>query len=347
MGTELALPEPESVTLVQVRTDVVPMVQAARDRIRESGDLGAARELSRRLEAFRRYLTDREGRKMVAAEARRTEILIGELLGPGESTQGQRTDLSHASDKSDIPKDDRHRFRLLAAHAVVAEEAIKAGVVSRKALLERIQFQPSGAPVPLADGLCTTLTADPPWRYGNTATRANAHGHYDGTLSIAQLCGEELLPDGTNLVKDVVLPKAASPGHLYLWTTAGHLPEAFAVMEAWQYTYKTYLVWVKKTTDGRPQMGMGNYFRVSTELVLFGTRGDLRTQDRGLLNWFEAQRGQHSAKPLAFHDLVAKASPGPYLELFGRCGAGAGTQLPGTCQCTRCRLGWEIWGNQS
>jgi N6-adenosine-specific RNA methylase IME4 len=201
--------------------------------------------------------------------------------------------------------------------------------------------------VPLSDGLCSTLVADPPWRYGNTATRANAHGHYDGTLSIAQLCGEELMPDGTNLVKEVVRPKSATPGHLYLWTTAGHLPEAFSVMAAWGYTYKTYLVWVKKKPDGRPQMGMGNYFRVSTELILFGVRGDLRTRNRGILNWLEAPRGQHSAKPLVFHDLVMKASPGPYLELFARCGAGAGTQLPGVCQCARCRLGWEVWGNQS
>jgi N6-adenosine-specific RNA methylase IME4 len=94
-------------------------------------------------------------------------------------------------------------------------------------------------------------------------------------------------------------------------------------------------------------MGMGNYFRVSTELILFGVRGDLRTRDRGILNWLEAPRGQHSAKPQVFHDLVMKASPGPYLELFARCGAGAGTQLPGVCQCSRCRLGWEVWGNQT
>ena len=116
--------------------------------------------------------------------------------------------------------------------------------------------------------------ADPPWRYGNTSTRAAAQDHYD-TLCIAQLCGDELLPDGTNLVKDVVRPKVADRAHLYLWTTAGHLPEAFGVMEAWGFTYKTYLVWVK------PQMGMGNYFRVSTELVLFGVRGDMRTRTWG------------------------------------------------------------------
>jgi N6-adenosine-specific RNA methylase IME4 len=195
-------------------------------------------------------------------------------------------------------------------------------------------------PPPIAAGLFSTIVADPPWRYGNTSTRAAAQDHYD-TLSIAQLCGEELLPDGTNLAKEVVQPKTASPAHLYLWTTAGHLPEAFSVMAAWGFTYKTYLVWVK------PQMGMGNYFRVSTELVLFGVKGEMRTQDMGLMNYFTAKRGKHSAKPQMFYDLVTKASPGPYLEMFCRCGASQGDQLPGTCQCSRCRLGWEVWGNQA
>jgi N6-adenosine-specific RNA methylase IME4 len=339
------LPEPRETTIDQVRTVVIPLARTLRERIRERRDLSGARELARRLEAFRRYLTDREGRNLVAAETRRTELLIGQLLPPADEEVGGRArKASHASDG--FGKDERYRFRLLADHADAVEEALGAGVVSRKALLERIQYQP-GAPVPLAEGFCTTLVADPPWRYGNTATRANADGHYDGTLSIAQLCGEELLPDGTNLVTDVIKPKAATPGHLYLWTTAGHLPEAFDVMTAWGYTYKTYLVWVKKTADGRAQMGMGNYFRISTELVLFGIRGGLRTMDRGLLNWFEAQRRQHSAKPLAFRDLVKKASPGPYLELFGRCAVGAGTQVPGTCECSRCLDDWEIWGNQT
>jgi len=194
-------------------------------------------------------------------------------------------------------------------------------------------------PQPLAiAGTFATLVADPPWKYGNTSTRAAAQDHYD-TLTIAQLCGEELLPDGTNLAKDVVLPKVADRAHLYLWSTSSHLPDAFRVMEAWGFTYKTYLVWVK------PQMGMGNYFRVSTELVLFGVKGDMRTRDMGLMNYFTVGRGKHSAKPAAFYDLVAKASPGPYLEMFARCDAA--NQIPGTCQCSKCLRNWEVWGNQA
>lgn len=196
---------------------------------------------------------------------------------------------------------------------------------------------PAEQPKPI-EGTFSTIVADPPWRYGNTSTRAAAQDHYD-TLSIAQLCGEELLPDGTNLAKDVVLPKTAERAHLYLWSTSSHLPEAFKVMEAWGFTYKTYLVWVK------PQMGMGNYFRVSTEIVLFGVKGEMRTNDMGTMNYFTVPRGKHSSKPSAFYDLVAKSSPGPHLEMFSRCDAA--NQLPGTCQCSKCLRGWEVWGNQA
>ena len=176
------------------------------------------------------------------------------------------------------------------------------------------------------EGKFSTFVADPPWQYGNTSTRGAAENHY-GTMTIDELCDMDVVPNHAN-----------DQAHLYMWTTAGHLPEAFKVMEAWGFEYKTYLVWVK------PQMGMGNYFRVCTELVLFGVRGGMRTQARDIRNHFEAPRGKHSAKPAIFHDLVEKASPGPYLELFSRCNAA--NMLTG-CTCSKCRLGWEVFGNQA
>ena len=183
------------------------------------------------------------------------------------------------------------------------------------------------------DGEVGTIVADPPWRYGNTSTRGAAQDHYP-TMSIDQLCATN---DPDKDPAAVALKYTGQHAHLYLWATAGHLPQAFEVMEAWGFTYKTYLVWVK------PQMGMGNYFRVSTELVLFGVKGDLRTQDRAIMNWFEARRGKHSAKPESFYDMVMKASPGPYLEMFARCRK-AGQLI---CGCSRCRLDWQVWGNES
>lgn len=180
-------------------------------------------------------------------------------------------------------------------------------------------------PQPAPEGTYGTIVADPPWRYGNTSTRGAAEDHYR-TMSIEELCD-----------LDVARERAADQSHLYLWSTAGHLPEAFTVMEAWGFEYKTYLVWVK------PQMGMGNYFRVSTELVLFGVRGGLRTSARDVKNYFEARRAKHSAKPADFRRIVTKSSPGPYLEMFSRCNRSR--QL--VCACSKCEDGWDVWGDQS
>jgi N6-adenosine-specific RNA methylase IME4 len=110
-------------------------------------------------------------------------------------------------------------------------------------------------------------------------------------------------------------------------------------MESWGFEYKTVIAWVKS------QIGMGNYFRVSSELIMFGVRGDLPIEDQHLPAWFKRPRGKHSAKPEFSYEMVIKASPGPYLEMFARCDADS--QLPGLCRCSRCRLGWETWGNQS
>lgn len=169
-------------------------------------------------------------------------------------------------------------------------------------------------PTPAETKLFTTIVADPPWRYGNTSTRGAAEDHYP-TMSVEDICGLG------------VESWAATDAHLYLWVTVPFLREGLAVLDAWGFTYKTMLTWAK------PQMGMGNYFRVSTEHVLFGVRGSLRTNDRATTNWFIADRQRHSAKPESFFDLVEKCSPGPYLEMFAR----------------RRRLNdeWSYWGNES
>lgn len=176
---------------------------------------------------------------------------------------------------------------------------------------------PSSVEVP--EGRFSVITADPPWRYGNAVTRGSAEDHYP-TMSLEDICALSSRVEGW----------AADNCHLYLWTTNGFLREAFEVVDAWGFTYKTCLTWVK------PQIGMGNYFRVSTEHVLFGVKGNLPVQDRTLSNWFESPRGRHSAKPEMFYTLVQKASPGPYLEMFARVDG----------RLFR-RDGWKFWGNEA
>lgn len=165
-------------------------------------------------------------------------------------------------------------------------------------------------PEPSRAGQYLTVVADPPWRYDNASTRGHAtltpeeskrwKGHYE-TMTIAEM-------------KRIPVAEWVAPGaHLYLWTTTNFLPRAFSLMSAWGFEYVTNLVWVK------PQMGMGNYFRVSHEHVLFGCAlPRKRTQVKNEMSWFEAPRQKHSAKPESFYDLVERSSEGPYLDVFSR-----------------------------
>lgn len=157
--------------------------------------------------------------------------------------------------------------------------------------------------------------ADPPWQYGNQATRAATDNHYP-TMPLEEICG---LP-----VKHL----AADCAHLHLWTTNAFLFDAKRVMEAWGFEYKSCRVWVK------PQMGIGNYWRLAHEFLLFGLRvpekGRFPFLHRGMMSWLKLDRTKHSAKPDEFRADIEKVSPGPRLELFGRA----------------LSPGWTVWGNQ-
>lgn len=158
-----------------------------------------------------------------------------------------------------------------------------------------------------------TIYADPPWPYENTASNGAAANHYP-TMTIGEICAE---PVGQI---------ASRNAHLHLWTTNSFLREAFDVIGAWGFRYKSCLVWVK------PEMGTGNYWRVSHEFLLLGVRGSLRFLDRSQQSWVQAHRTVHSRKPGRVRAIIEKVSPAPYLELYGR------EEHPDSA--------WTVYGNQ-
>ncbi|MEX2186871.1 MAG: MT-A70 family methyltransferase [Pirellulales bacterium] len=152
----------------------------------------------------------------------------------------------------------------------------------------------------LAEGhVFPTIYADPPWTYRNRSSRAAAANHY-ATLSLQDICD---LP---------VRQLATKDSHLHLWATTPLLQETLTVMRAWGFEYKSCFVWVKD------KLGMGNYWRVSHELLLFGIRGSLPFRDCSVRSWLQCRRTIHSRKPESIRMLVERVSPAPYLELFGR-----------------------------
>ncbi len=146
-------------------------------------------------------------------------------------------------------------------------------------------------------GKYRTLCIDPPWPYrGSIPDRAPSYA----TMTIKELSA---LPVGS---------WAEEQAHLYLWSTNADLRDALELMERWGFKYVTTLTWVK------PSMGLGAYFRTTTEHALFGVRGQLLTRVRNIGTRFAAPKTFHSEKPSAFFRLVERASYPPYLDVFAR-----------------------------
>lgn len=172
---------------------------------------------------------------------------------------------------------------------------------------------------------CQTILADPPWQFTNrTGKMAPEHRRLNRyqTLSLQD-------------IKEIPVSISASDNcHLYLWVPNALLPEGLDVMKEWGFKYKTHIIWHKIRKDGGPDgRGVGFYFRNTTEVLLFGVRGSMRTLKPGRrqVNIIKSRKREHSRKPDEQYELIEECSPGPYLEMFAR----------------GRRHGWHVWGNQS
>lgn len=171
-----------------------------------------------------------------------------------------------------------------------------------------------------------TVLADPPWQFQNkTGKVAPQHRrlHRYSTMTL----GEIMAMPVSAIVEEMA--------HLYLWVPNALLPEGLQVMAVWGFAYKGNIVWHKVRKDGGPDgRGVGFYFRNTTELLLFGTRGkNARTlaPGRRQVNIIRTMKREHSRKPDEQYSIIESCSPGPFLELFGRGG----------------RYRWVTWGNEA
>lgn len=321
--------------------------EEARRALAEARSVDEAKDILDKAEALRHYARQREDvelERWVSEIKARAYVRIGEIsrelekAKPGptgkivpSAEKKLKSDALHAAG---ISTSTAHRAEQLAAHtdlveSYIAEKAVQGKPVKITDVLAAVakhakQERPRRRLHEVGREYCTTddlssltgqefgtIYADPPWDYGNQSTRGANNDHYVG-MTVDEICA---LP---------IRPLAAKAAHLHLWTTNGFLFEAQRVLEAWGFTYKSCYVWVK------PQIGMGNYWRVSHEFLLLGVRGSLTFPDKRLKSWGQFRRGKHSAKPEQIRDLIHKASPGPRLELFAR----------------RPVEGWTCWGNE-
>lgn len=162
------------------------------------------------------------------------------------------------------------------------------------------------------------VVADPPWRsdFGRTDSRS-AERHYV-TMPTWEIATYRSMYYGLVLADDALL---------FLWCPTQMLEHGLQVMNAWNFRYRTGMVWCK------PSIGVGQWFRSQHELVLLGHRGKFPAPVRGTQpsSVIHAKRRRHSEKPEALQDEIERTYPGRrYLELFAR----------------RQRPGWTCWGDQ-
>ena len=162
----------------------------------------------------------------------------------------------------------------------------------------------------LPPGGFATILVDPPW------PAQGGEKHYR-TMSLARI---KALPVGSLAARDA---------HLWLWTTNALLPKAYEVAEAWGFTVRSPLTWVKF------RLGLGGRYQLrnATEQLLFCTRGKAPLGSRSQPTWFNAPVQEHSRKPAEQFAIIERVSPGPYLELFAR-------RRPESNQP------WAVWGDQ-
>lgn len=169
-----------------------------------------------------------------------------------------------------------------------------------------------------------TILADPPWQFNNrTGKMAPEHKRLNrySTMKLDEI------------IKLPVSKLTAENCHLYLWVPNALLPDGIKVLENWGFEYKTNLIWHKIRKDGGPDgRGVGFYFRNTTEMVLFGVKGKLRTgkPGRSQVNIIRSRKREHSKKPDELYSIIESCSPGPFLELFARGN----------------KKGWTQWGNE-
>jgi len=167
------------------------------------------------------------------------------------------------------------------------------------------------------------VLADPPWSYRVWSEKGkgrSAENHYS-TMSVKDICA---LP-----VADI----AAKDSALFLWATFPNLPEAFEVIKAWGFTYKTVaFTWVKTCRKSPGYfVSLGHWTRANAEVCLLATKGSPHRISKSVRQLIVSPIRQHSQKPGEARERIVELMGSlPRVELFAR----------------EKVTGWSAWGNE-
>lgn len=160
---------------------------------------------------------------------------------------------------------------------------------TQKELRAAIKLAKRLPPLPLPEGKYRVIYADPPWSYSDQLIDGyGAATHHYTTMAVEELAALS--------VKDLATENAV----LFIWTTSPILDDAFEIIKAWGFDYKTSFVWDKVRHN------YGHYNSVRHELLLLSTRGsclpDVKTLHDSVI--VLERTNEHSRKPEYFRQLI-------------------------------------------
>jgi N6-adenosine-specific RNA methylase IME4 len=240
-----------------------------------------------------------EERKKIAASIKKLQPKvsnrkIAKVLGVGETTVRRDTAPNGAPDDKKASKTKGQKASSAPNGAPALSGAAAAATVAkveakeeRQAAKDETRKEDEVRILSLSQvtGKFPTLVIDPPWDYEGLSLAGRAAPVY------ATMTREELMALD-------VSQWAADNCVMYLWVTNNFMTRGVELMAKWGFQHKTVLTWVK------PRIGLGSYFRNSTEHVLFGIRGEMRTRRDDIPTHFEAPTTGHSIKPEKFYEIV-------------------------------------------
>lgn len=166
------------------------------------------------------------------------------------------------------------------------------------------------------------IYADPPWQYDDKALSGNR----------GACCKYKVM--STEDIKHLPVSKISDNDCiLFMWITMPKLKEAFDVIDAWGFTYKTCgFTWVKQNKKSDTLfMGMGNWTRANAELCLLAVKGKPKRLNAGVHSVIISPVEEHSKKPDQVRDrIVSLCGDVPKIELFARQNIN----------------NWDCWGNE-
>jgi len=286
---------------------------SVRAYIRAIDKLGLAKEVREQ---------KREEANMLAGALLDAEARMGELLKPLTAKHQATSGAGRSSLPEGITHKQSHIFQTLAENKDIIEQ-VKADaedaddLPTRTEVLRRVKEKDrivrDRQPKPeLPKGTFRVIYADPPWQFDNSGLAESADSHYS-TMPTSTICDMNVK---SLCCKDTVL---------FMWATNAMLEDAFEVIKAWGFKYKSNLVWIKSKG---PSIG---WFTISRhELLLIATREGNPHPKEKLVSWFEGSVTAHSKKPEVAYKMIEEMYAGPYIELFAR----------------NKRKGWENFGNE-